>query len=411
MEHGSLSSSLAVQVATGEHHSCALLDTGDVYCWGQNSRGELGYGHGENVGDDEAPGGEGPVPLGGKAVQITAGLAHNCALMRGGAVRCWGHNAFGQLGYGHTKNIGDDEPASAGGDVELPEPVEYVSAGGVHTCVLLAGGRVRCWGDATAGALGYGNRTDIGDDETPVGLADIVVGGTVTQIVTGHVHTCALLATGNIRCWGRGRRPVEDAVGGHGQLGYGHTEDIGDDELPQEAGDVPVGAQVERLAAGNVHTCAIIAGGGVKCWGRGEGIRAYGQLGYPTKENIGDNETPDTVGTVDTGGIATDIVAGDVHTCAIVDNGLRCWGFGEFGQLGYGNFSHIGDDESPASAGDIQLGEQIKHVSVGVWHTCVVLGTGRVRCWGLGVSGQLGYCSTENLGGTQTPATIGDIPL
>jgi alpha-tubulin suppressor-like RCC1 family protein len=81
------------------------------------------------------------------------------------------------------------------------------------------------------GQLGYGNTNTIGDDETPASAGDVDVGETVTQISAGAAHTCALLASGNIRCWGQGS---------DGRLGYGNQSDIGDDETPVSAGNVPV---------------------------------------------------------------------------------------------------------------------------------------------------------------------------
>ena len=79
------------------------------------------------------------------------------------------------------------------------------------------------------------------------------------------------------------------------------------------------------------------------------------------------------------------------HTCALLDNGrVRCWGNGYWGQLGYGNTNDIGDDEAPASAGDVDVGGVAVQLAVGYSHTCVLLETNRVRCWGENEAGQLG---------------------
>lgn len=109
--------------------------------------------------------------------------------------------------------------------------VTDVAPGGWHTCARLDTGRVRCWGNGMSGQLGYGNTSSIGDDEVPRTAGDVNVGETVYQVTTGWLHTCALLDTGAVRCWGDNH---------YGQLGYGNTEDIGDDELPFTAGDVPI---------------------------------------------------------------------------------------------------------------------------------------------------------------------------
>ncbi len=84
-------------------------------CWGTNDRGQLGYGHKNNLGDKESPSTASAVDVGGPVAKITAGFDHTCALLDDGTVRCWGGNEFGQLGYGNIENVGDTEsPASAG---------------------------------------------------------------------------------------------------------------------------------------------------------------------------------------------------------------------------------------------------------------------------------------------------------
>ncbi len=166
--------------------------------------------------------------MGASAVSLVAGETHTCALLAGGKVRCWGDPAFGRLGYANVDIIGDDEAPSSAGDVTLGAAATALSAG-EHTCALLDGGELRCWGRAENGQLGYGNMDPIGDDETPASAGDVAVGKKVTQIAAGKAHTCALLADGAVRCWGEGNG---------GKLGYGNTESIGDDETPSSAGDV-----------------------------------------------------------------------------------------------------------------------------------------------------------------------------
>jgi hypothetical protein len=111
------------------------------------------------------------------------------------------------------------------------------------------------------------------------------------------------------------------------------------------------------VSAGTNHTCAILDNGNVLCFGSG----ANGRLGYGGTDSVGDNETPASVGPVDlgTGRVATAISASDVHTCAALDNGtMLCWGNGASGKLGYSATADIGDDvgETPGSVGAISLG-------------------------------------------------------
>src|SRR6185369_17045588 len=98
--------------------------------------------------------------------------------------------------------------------------------------------------------------------------------------------------------------------------------------------------------------CALLEGGTVRCWGSG----MQGELGHGNVENIGDDETPASAGDIDVGGIVTNVDAGFLHVCATLESGsARCWGRGSTGALGYGNLQDIGDDETPASAGDVPL--------------------------------------------------------
>src|SRR5262249_13656248 len=162
--------------------------------------------------------GSGDVDVGGKVTQVVEGDNHTCALLTTGAVRCWGDASFGQLGYANTNLIGDDETPASAGDVPVlsatelsaGEQVTQLSTGGNHACARLSTGAVRCWGQTDSGELGYGNTVQIGDDETPASAGDVPVlsatelsaGERVTQIAGGGNTACARLSTGAVRCWG-----------------------------------------------------------------------------------------------------------------------------------------------------------------------------------------------------------------
>ncbi len=220
----------ALQIAAGFYHTCALLEDGSVRCWGYNVYGTLGYGHTIDIGP-EGVAAAGPVALGGKALQIAAGMGHTCALLEGGSVRCWGLNHHGQLGLADTTNVGDNETPAARGPVELGGKALQITVGDAHSCALLEGDSVRCWGENDRGQLGYGNSDVIGDYETPAQAGPVDLGGRARQIRAGRAHTCALLEGGELRCWGDNRT---------GALGYGHTDVIGDNETPAQAGAVQI---------------------------------------------------------------------------------------------------------------------------------------------------------------------------
>ena len=219
-----------IQIETGKFHTCAVYDNGDLRCWGRNNVGQLGYGHTDDMGLEEVPADLDPVDLGGEVQQVSLGRLHTCALLEEGRVRCWGWNQFGQLGLGHTDNVGDDNTPAEAGDVDVGADVVEVLAGGIHTCALVEGGAVRCWGDSRFGQLGYGNRNSVGEDNTPADLHNIHLGGEVLALDVGNYHNCAVLEDDTLRCWGMNE---------FGQLGYGHTDHIGASESPASAGPVP----------------------------------------------------------------------------------------------------------------------------------------------------------------------------
>ena len=384
------------------YHTCALLPEGGVRCWGPGDVGRLGYGNTEDIGDDETPDIVGDVDIGDDAVVgLAVGGTHSCVVLETDAVRCWGNAKFGALGYGAGEHIGDDETPATAGDVDVGDAVVEVVVGDGFTCARTQAGDVRCWGNAWNGKLGSGNEEHIGDDEVPASVEPVDLGDAAVQLAAGNDHVCALLVEGNVRCWG---------LNNYGQLGYGHTETIGDDEVPADAGDVSVGGDVVQLAAGRSHTCARLASGAVRCWGLG----SVGRLGYANTETIGDDELPSDAGDVMVapGASATAVAAGGSTTCAVLDSGaLRCWGGNLGGQLGYGTSFPVGDNETPASVGDVPVGALVSHVAVGEQHTCVFDDDDDVRCWGEASDGRLGYGNEDDIGDDETPDTVGPVPL
>ena len=387
----------AVSIALGSTNTCAVLEGGTGRCWGQGVYGILGFSQ-NNVGDNEYPASTPAVPVGAPVSQLTVGEYHACALLTTGAVRCWGQGNKGQLGYGNTTNL----YAPPSKDVNLGGlRAIQIAAGDTHTCALLEGGTVRCWGHAYVGSLGYPNNPGPFSDLLAPPLADIDVGGKVVSIACGGDVSCAILDTGGLRCWG---------VGLLGRLGYGNENEIGDDETPASVGDVPVGGKVVQVAISFTHTCAVLDTGGVRCWGYAD----LGELGYGNiANNIGDNETPASVGDVPLGGPAAMVAVGRWHSCALMAaGGVRCWGHALQGELGYGNLTDIGDDETPASAGDVMIGGgAVTAIVAGDEHTCVLLAGGAIRCWGVGAFGRLGYGNEATIGDDDVPASAGDVPF
>jgi len=342
-----LTSGVAAASAGGVH-TCALTTGGGVKCWGDNAYGQLGDGTWI-----DSPTAVDATGLISGVAAITGRLRHACALTTAGLVKCWGWNSVGQLGDGTTV----DRPTSV--DVTgLTTGVAEISAGNGHTCALTNAGGVKCWGYNAYGQLGDGTATDSSTAVDVVGLAS-----GVTAISAGGVHTCALTSAGGVKCLGGNTA---------GQLGDGTTTDS------STAVDVAsLTSGVASISAGAVHTCALTTAGGVKCWG----WNLYGQLGDGTTTN---RETPvDVTGL--TSGVAA-IFAGSQHTCAMTTGGdLKCWGDNAFGQLGDGTTV---DRETPVDVTALTSG--VEAVSLGQNHTCAVTTAGSVKCWGWNLDGQLG---------------------
>ena len=394
-------------IAASRRNSCALIEGGRVRCWGANDVGQLGYGNVQTIGDDESPAAAGDVMLPEFAVELALGDVHGCVRMVDKGLRCWGSAAGGRLGFGNGNDIGDDETPLATTDVPVGNDVVGLAAGASHNCARFGGGQLRCWGVGLGGRLGYGNLENIGDDELPADAGDVMVGGPVLAQAAGDAHTCAIMVSGAVRCWG---------TGAGGRLGYGNTSDIGDNESPASAGEVsavpqglPPVTPVTALALGSDMSCARFEGGAVSCWG-GNGS---GQLGRGDSQSIGDDELPSVQQPMALPGPALAIAAGRAHVCALLEGGdVLCWGENGSGQLGLGHTQNIGDDELPTAGGFVDLGGPAVAVTAGGDHSCALLGmSNEVLCWGENLDGQLGLGHTETIGDDEVPSDAGPIAL
>jgi alpha-tubulin suppressor-like RCC1 family protein len=346
-------------ITAGSGHTCALLaSTGGVQCWGNNYYGRLGDG---TTTDRYVP--TSVVGLSSGVAAIAAGAQHTCALLAStGGVQCWGNNWYGQLGDGTTTN--QLVPTSV---VGLSSGVAAIAVGVFHTCALLAStGGVQCWGNNQYGQLGDGTTT-----QQLVPISVVGLSSAVAAIAAGGLHTCAVLASkGGVQCWGYNT---------FGQLGDGTTTD---QHVPTNV--VGLSSVVAAIAAGEVHTCALLAStGGVQCWG----WNTYGQLGDGTTT---DQHVPISVAGLSSGVAAID--AGDDHTCAVLAStgGVQCWGWNGQGQLGDGTTT---DRLVPTSV--VALSSGVAAIAAGAQHTCALLASaGGVQCWGYNAHGQLGDGTT-----------------
>jgi len=198
------------------------------------------------------------------------------------------------------------------------------------------------------------------------------------RLVGGLTHTCALSPAGSVRCWGGA-----DAMIGHGQIGSGDLEAIGDQPGEMPPPDVAVGGPVAQIAAGTWHTCAVLKDGSVRCWGKGDA----GQLGLGASESIGDEPGEMPPPPIDLDGPAVQVAPGggwEGHTCALmVDGAVRCWGASSHGQLGIDTSDpFVGDAPGEMPPAIVPLPARAVLVVTAERSSCALLASGGVMCWG-----------------------------
>ena len=302
-----------------------------------------------------------------KCVQVTAiatGGSHTCALVSGGGLECWGLNNNGQLGNGSTGS--SDVPVAVTG---LSSGIVAVSSGTNHTCAVTTGGALLCWGDNASGQLGNNSTAD---SLVPVAVSGLSSG--VAAVSAGNLNTCAVTTGGAVWCWGDNES---------GQLGNG--------ALSQMPSLVPVAAvsvlasDIDAITLGSHHACALAIGGAVYCWGLG----LDGELG-----NGSTSSSPVPVAVHGLGGGVDAIAAGDFHTCA-ASGGVHCWGQNQHGELGIGSMNEDASmKESAVPVAVTGLSSGIASITAGLAYSCALTTGGPVWCWGDNTFGQLGNNST-----------------
>ena len=209
---------VAITLGSDGDHACALLNSGEIECWGANLAGQT-----------DAPA--------GRFSLVSAGDSHTCGLRETGEIECWGGNWAGQA----------DAP---------PERFNVVSAGRFHNCGLPDSGEVKCWG-----------WNEHGQTDTP--------SGRFNAVSAGRLHSCGVRETGEIECWGNNEWGQTDAPAGRfSAVGAGGWHSCG----LRETGAIecwgytfdgqaqPPAGKYRSVSAGNYHTCAVRVDGAVTCW-------------------------------------------------------------------------------------------------------------------------------------------------
>lgn len=385
--------------------------------------------------------------------RIAAGGDHTCAITTGGGVKCWGANAFGQLGIGLRTTI-QRTPVDVAG---LTSGVTAIAAGLRHTCAVLAAGTVRCWGEnssvaddpfaisGSGGQLGDGTRIDRLAPVTVIAQAGSTAPlSGVTAIAAGWFNTCALLVDSTVKCWG-------DATF-RSSLGDGTRESsLAPVTVVAAPGSTKPLSGVSAITAGDFKTCALLGDGLVKCWGDNyvsqltddgsvedaapvtvaaapgsgsalSGVTAIAVEGGFTQDlggfvacaltasrtvkcwgnndsgGLGDGTTTSSFTPVDVVGIAKEVTAITAGCALLVDTTVTCWpSRSAQGELLNTPFT------VKAAAGSTSPLSGVTAITAGSHHTCAIMSGGGVKCWGDNYFGQLGNGSTS---GSLTPVDV-----
>ncbi len=332
-----------VSVAAGDTHTCALEPDGTVWCWGL-------YGSAFS-----------PTPVqivGLTASQISASGGHTCALTEDRRIACWGLNTSGQLGNGTVSPFSSPTYVLDGG--ESPGTTRYLAvvAGPRNSCGLTSRFEVLCWGDNSAGQV---SSPPAPTPET----APVVVASSAQDIAVGHSHLCVLQSDAKIFCQG-------DST----------SNRLGKFAVPTALSTS--GAEPIALSAGHDHTCALTTHGTVRCWGAND----RGQSGNPSVPVGVDRSAAGGSGVAHmstgeeavkvaglTGG-AYDLTSGPTRSCAVTQEGVRCWG-------------DIDDLRRDASLQWLGSAASAIDVDFDLNFACAVNGADQVVCWG-GAGARLG---------------------
>ena len=460
--------SAAVSVSGGGASSCALSlkkptdVSGQVFCWGAGSHGRLG----RNITDDTGSAIPVLVPdLKTNVIQLDVGQAHACVVLVDHTAKCWGFDAVGQLGIGHpdvkgtggvitkvgeskilaltlsgvpiigqTVLIRGDEgtsylspgttitaitgggaapytltlskPALRGGsalgvaildtnataDRIVPTPVNgvtgvaQISAGAAHTCAVLNTGHIYCWGDNSFGQLGNGTRVT---STFPVEVSGIT---NAVNVTAGYIHSCATLSNGTAVCWGSNRSgQIGDGIG-KGRVAP--TPVVKAD--PDGGSPIPL-TGVAKLTAGYGHTCALMLDKTVDCWGSNQ----FTELGTPSITDSFTNVAAPVPGLAGVVNVDTSYL----HTCAVTAaKKTYCWGHNTQADTGVTTSAGTGVEPTytpTVNAPTLVTGlADATDVTTGNGYSCALLAkvgaakSGAINCWGFGGNGQRGDGTT-----------------
>ena len=333
----------AIEIEMNDNHGCALLSNGSIKCWGSNDEGQLGIG---SITYSEDP----VSVIGiGNATKLFVSPEHTCTLISDGSVKCWGKIFVGHPNGLPQVTFASNVPVSMVGlNTAIDVSTAATSTRENHSCALLSSGFIKCWGDNSYGQLGNGTYTDAQDPVTVSGIDNAV------QIVTTIRNSCALISDGSVKCWGNSKNS----------------------NIPVSVSSL---SNAMSIGAGKNHFCALVLGGLVKCWGKNiDGLLGNG--------SVNDSAIPVAVSGIDN---AAKILVADDYNCALLTDGsVKCWGNNSRGQLGNGTTIN---STIPVAVSGITNATSISLDSA---YACVVLNDSSAKCWGANTNSQLGDGTT-----------------
>jgi alpha-tubulin suppressor-like RCC1 family protein len=374
------------RVSIYNYHGCFVNYADKAYCWGINDQGQLGDGTYDNKNKPVAVNTSG-VLAGKKVTSISAGNSHTCAIADGEAY-CWGVNYFGMLGNGTNTRSNVPVKVDVGG-VLAGKKVTSVSTGQFSSCAI-ADGQAYCWGSKTSGSLGDGtdsNITGVYSSNKPVKVdtRNLPPNSTVVSLSTMGGASCIVVSNGKIYCWGM------ENYNGITNIALLPTEIIFTGDLANKS------ASYVSVGAG---TNCLIAEGKAYCWG-GSG---WGQLGD------GSYSAPYKTSPVAVNAngllkdkVVTSIASSILHTCAVADGQVYCWGFEARGSFGTNKGSGLNLAPVGIYTDGVLKNKTIKSVSVDQYNSCFISSDSLAFCTGDNPYGQLGNGS---LIGSNIPVAV-----
>ena len=337
---------------------CPPRRNGTAACWGDNTYGQLGTG---NTLPASTPvlvkNAAGSGALTG-IVQIAAGKYHTCARISNGSISCWGHNGYYELGTGNNAPHLLPVLVRNGNNSGVLTGTVNIAISQYHSCAVHSDGSARCWGLNQFGILGDGTQKP---RALPVRIRAVTGTGflvNVSQVSAAPQHTCALLKNKTLDCWG---------FNGVAELGDGTTVTrLRPVVVKNAAGKAPL-ANVLQVSAGGGsngdHTCVRLANSTALCWGS-NGWATSATAPRPAGRFATVKATTGAGPLLNVLGVA----AGPLSTCAVVKGGgAKCWGFNQGGQFGNGtavelhNVAHRLPSVVATSSVDAYVDDQIDH--------------------------------------------------